>query len=82
MQSESIDVRWLDRFQQVSIDDLVALSGLGEASYMSWSSWAHWHLWTTAESPGVSARIASLPCEKLAACGMTLSLMPTRWRWQ
>ena len=31
MQSESIDVRWLDRFQQVSIDDLVALSGLGEA---------------------------------------------------
>ena len=31
MQSESLDVLWLDRFQLVSVEDLVGLSGLSEA---------------------------------------------------
>ena len=31
MQSESLDVLWLDRFQRVTVEDLVTLSGLSEA---------------------------------------------------
>ena len=31
MQSESLDGLWLDRFQRVTVEDLVTLSGLSEA---------------------------------------------------